>query len=293
MAGDWIKMRGNLWDDPRVTKIVDMTDSSEAAVVGSLYWLWATADQHTEDGFMQGLTLKSINRKTGVPGFAEALCAINWLEDREDGVFIVDFEKHNGSSAKKRCQTAKRVANHAAANGKPAKCADSDNAPITQDEHKTNADSVSSALAREEKRREEEIPSVAIATASEAGKKAADADSADKTLPKPAHDLTKVELWAAGKSILAQQGMPKAQCGSFVGKLVKDYGDTIVIEAVRAAVVQQPADVAQYLKATCQHGFGTRKPINKQEALEARNRAVGEAWATEMEAKQGANLETV
>ena len=144
MAGDWIKMRGNLWDDPRVSRIVDLTDTSEAAVVGGLYWLWATADQHTEDGCMPGLTLRQIDRKTGIPGFSAALVAIGWLRDDEQGVVIVDFEKHNGTSAKKRCQTAKRVANHAA-----------NNAQVTQDETETNAPSVSDALAREEKRREE------------------------------------------------------------------------------------------------------------------------------------------
>ncbi len=144
MSGDWIKMRDNLWDDPRVAKIVDLTDSSEAAVIGALYWLWATADQHTHDGLMPGLTVRSIDRKTGVKGFGDALISIGWLADHPDGVMIVDFEKHNGSSAKKRCQTAKRVANHDAAN-----------AVLTQLKTKTNAVSVSSALAREEKRREE------------------------------------------------------------------------------------------------------------------------------------------
>jgi hypothetical protein len=144
MAGDWIKMRGNLWDDPRVARIVDMTDSSEAAVVGGLYWLWATADQHTEDGVMLGLTLKAIDRKTGLAGFASALCAIGWIADHPEGVRIVDFEKHNGMSAKKRCQTAKRVATHSFKN-----------AALTDEERTTNAASVSSALAREEKRRED------------------------------------------------------------------------------------------------------------------------------------------
>lgn len=112
MAGDWIKMRGNLWDDPRVARIVDMTDSSEAAVIGALYWLWATADQHTEDGLMLGLTLKSIDRKTGVIGFAEALCAVGWITDQPEGIRIVNFIEHNGSSAKNRLETAKRVAKH-------------------------------------------------------------------------------------------------------------------------------------------------------------------------------------
>jgi hypothetical protein len=155
MAGDWIKMRGNLWDDPRVAKIVDLTDSSEAAVIGALYWLWATADQHTEDGVMQGLTTRGIDRKTGVKGFGDALVAIGWLADHADGVRIIDFEKHNGTSAKKRCQTAKRVANHEAANAaKPQQNQPLTN-QLTQHHANTNAHSVSPALAREEKRREE------------------------------------------------------------------------------------------------------------------------------------------
>lgn len=111
MAGDWIKMRGNLWDDPRVSKLCDLCDCGEAQVVGGLYWLWATADQHTEDGVMPGLTLRQIDRKTGIQGFGEALCVIGWLADHPEGVRIVNFEEHNGTSAKRRCTDAQRKAN--------------------------------------------------------------------------------------------------------------------------------------------------------------------------------------
>jgi hypothetical protein len=72
-------------------------------------------------------------------------------------------------------------------------------------------------------------------------------------------ELPRDELWKAGKSLLSQAGMPAAQCGSFVGKLVKDYGEAIVVDAVRAAVVARPADPAEYLKAVCQHGRGQRQ----------------------------------
>lgn len=145
MAGDWIKMRGNLWDDPRVARICDMTGSTEGPVIGALYWLWATADQHTEDGCMPGLTLRQIDRKTGLQGFGAALVEVGWLVDDPQGVVIQHFEEHNGASAKKRCQTARRVANHKAGN-----------AEETQDHESGNAPSVSTALPREEKRREEE-----------------------------------------------------------------------------------------------------------------------------------------
>jgi hypothetical protein len=97
-----------------------------------------------------------------------------------------------------------------------------------------------------------------------------------------AEERTKRELWRAGKSLLRDAGLPEAQCGSFVGKLVQDYGDAIVIDAVRAAVVAQPADPSEYLKATCQRMRGERKSPNRQEALEANNRAVAEQVAAEI-----------
>jgi hypothetical protein len=170
MAGDWIKMRCNLWDDPRVTAICDATDSGEAAVVGSLYWLWATADQHSEDGQMPGLTLRQIDRKTGLQGFGAALVQVGWLAEVDGGVQILGFEEHNGASAKKRCQTAQRVAS-----------ARSRNAQETQHEEESNAASVTGALAREEKRREEEIHLLPTVEGSGAALRAAP--------PKPAPDF--------------------------------------------------------------------------------------------------------
>ena len=143
MSGDWIKMRGNLWDDPRVTAIVDATDSGEAAVVGALYWLWATADQHTEDGVMPGLSARQIDRKTGLPGFAAAVESVGWIEVLDTGIRICRFDEHNGASAKKRCQTAKRVAKHKA-----------NDEQVTQKDESGNAASVTPALPRDREEKE-------------------------------------------------------------------------------------------------------------------------------------------
>ncbi|WP_272962306.1 conserved phage C-terminal domain-containing protein [Alcanivorax jadensis] len=110
MAGDWIKMRSNLWDDPRVARLCDLTDQGEAAVIGGLYWLWAAADQHTEDGFMAGLSLRQIDRKTGVQGFGQAVVDVGWMKEECDGIQIVNFDDHNGASAKRRSMEAKRKA---------------------------------------------------------------------------------------------------------------------------------------------------------------------------------------
>lgn len=105
---------------------------------------------------------------------------------------------------------------------------------------------------------------------------------------KSAAELTKDELWKAGKSLLSQSGLPPAQCGSFVGKLVKDYGDQIVVDAVRAAVTARPADPVEYLKATCMRAAKQRAPVNRQEALEQRNRNVAADWVAEGESHAAA-----
>jgi len=96
-----------------------------------------------------------------------------------------------------------------------------------------------------------------------------------------ADELTKDELWKSGKSLLEAAGLPKAQCGSFVGKLVKDYGNDIVIDAVRAAVMERPADPVEYLKAVCMRAKGQRSTPNRQEALEQRNLGIAAKLAGE------------
>jgi len=156
LAGDWIKMRGNLWDDPRVARLCDLTDQPEAMVIGGLYWLWSMADQHTEDGFLDGLTLRQVDRKTGIKGFGDALIAAGWLESDGESLRIPHFEEHNGSSAKKRIQTARRVAEHKAGNAADVVLGAVGGESVTLETETGNAVSVTTALPREEKRREEE-----------------------------------------------------------------------------------------------------------------------------------------
>lgn len=83
----------------------------------------------------------------------------------------------------------------------------------------------------------------------------------DKPPPgKSSAEKAKAELWKAAVSLLEGQGMPEPQARSLFGKLAKDYPDgEIVLDAVRAAITEQPADARAYLKATCQRLSGERK----------------------------------
>lgn len=150
MAGDWIKVEITTpdksetlaltaamgWDDPDLT-------------VGKLFRLWRWFDQHTTDGNAVGVTNVLIDRIVGVTGFAEELQKVGWLEITEAGIRLPNFDRHNGMTAKNRAQTAKRVARHREASENKEK---SSNAKRNAS---GNAQTVTRALAREEKRRED------------------------------------------------------------------------------------------------------------------------------------------
>ena len=98
--------------------------------------------------------------------------------------------------------------------------------------------------------------------------------------PKTPADPVKQEIWDAGRSLLLAARMPAKQVGTFLGKLVQDYTAPIVLDAVRAAVKEQPADPGEYLKGCCMRAAGQRAaPVNRQQALEERNSQVAQEWA--------------
>jgi hypothetical protein len=141
MAGDWIKIELVTPDKPEIDLLAEMLDVSVNEVLGALVRLWIWADCQTINGNAVSVTKNAIDRHSGVSGFAVALLddRVGWLVESPNGGFIFpNFERHNGQTAKTRALTAKRVAKHKAQNG--------------------NAEVTPTALAREEKRREENNP---------------------------------------------------------------------------------------------------------------------------------------
>lgn len=246
----WLKFDTSTPEKPEVFSItVAMGWDDPDLTVGKLLKVWRWFDQHTDGGNAAGVTLSLLDRVIGVTGFAQAMVNVGWLTVTETGLALPNFDRHNGDTAKTRAQTAKRVAK-SKSNAKGS-------AKVTQAP-------LPNALPREEKEKNSSVTDVT------------DADGV-----KTAEQLTKDELWRAGKSLLEHSGLPRGQCGSFVGKLVKDYGDAVVIDAVRAAVVARPADPAEYLKAACMRSRGERATPNRQEAIERRNQAAVDAWLSQ------------
>ena len=153
MAGDWIKFEISTSEKPEVWAMAQALGIDADAVVGKLLRVWAWFDQQTPDGnaasvtsalpsryqgVTSGVTKALLDRRVSVTGFCDAMISVGWMIESEGVVSLPNFDRHNGKTAKTRGLTAKRVASHKA---------------------KSNAGSVTSsvsdALPREEKRREE------------------------------------------------------------------------------------------------------------------------------------------
>jgi len=138
MAGDWLKFEKSTSDKPEVWAMADQLAIDPDAVVGKLLRVWAWFDEQSEEGNAPSVSKSLLDRRVGVSGFCDAMVLCGWMLDDGKEVTLPNFDRHNGKTAKNRSLTAKRVAKHKV---------------------KTNAtgngDSVTNALPREEKRREE------------------------------------------------------------------------------------------------------------------------------------------
>lgn len=116
MAGDWIKMRSDLFTHPKVVLMASAlkADKSPALkadrlrTVGGLMSVWCLFDAHSIDGRLAGYSFEAIDEHVGVAGFARAMAGIEWLMTTDEGLVLPDFDTHNGQSAKRRAQDADR-----------------------------------------------------------------------------------------------------------------------------------------------------------------------------------------
>lgn len=201
MAGDWIKMRIDLADDPAVIAIAAALDLDEDTIVGKLHRLWSWADRQTQDGTAGGVTRRWVDRLMNCDGFADAMAAAGWLSIGERGLTFPHFERHNGASAKRRAAHARRVASNRQSTG--GKCA--------QQTHRSAPGKRTEAPPREEKRERKEEKTVDHMY--DLQEKAADSEN-ESGEPPPASGPIVDPSWrrtVARASRLAKKGkLPKA-----------------------------------------------------------------------------------
>lgn len=253
MAGEWLKLEACTPEKSEVLAITARMGWDDADLtVGKLFRIWRWFDQQTTDGNACGVTTALLDRIVGVTGFCEAVHSVGWLSITETGISLPNFERHNGNTAKSRALTAKRVANHKA---------------NAKGNAQGNADTVSDALPREEKKREE-IPTTDVV-----------GESAPK--PRPARKCPEsfevtpaMQEWSITNTPLVNLDQATA---------------TFRDHTFKTAITDWPGAWRNWMRREQQYTNdrqrpGARPAVNRQEALEQRNRAVGDEWLRQQEA---------
>ena len=142
MAGDWVKMRTDLYRDPRVCIMADLLLDNTGqlacfvnqncqrdmtvtrnvmrnAVVGALVAVWGVMrlrGRHDDDENLvcDGATIAVLDDIADVPGFGEAMESVEWVEQTENClVFPRFFDQYNSDpDATLRAGNAKRQQRH-------------------------------------------------------------------------------------------------------------------------------------------------------------------------------------
>lgn len=130
--GGWVKFEKDLQTDPRVLRIAKQLSQkfwfqpagvsldqcnaiplpAVTLVSGALLRMWCYADSHIRDDDTLDVSIDELDEIIGLPGFC-ALLPPEWLTVVDDfRVELPAFQAKNGTEAKSRALTAKRVSNH-------------------------------------------------------------------------------------------------------------------------------------------------------------------------------------
>jgi hypothetical protein len=227
-------MRAELLTSPKVVRMASALKTDRFKTIGGLLAVWCLFDAHSEDGRLDGYTPGALDQSIGWRGFAQAMQSVDWLQVDSGGLFVPRFDEHNGQSAKRRAQEAERKRTQrgqASASGADKK--------------------------RDQRREEKEKRTTSEPIGSAAAPKVVD----------PVKD----EIWKSGLALMEAQGHARESVRSLFGKLCKDYGQVLVLEAVQDAVRMAPAEAKAWLTARCQERRA--QSGNKSAAIEQRNRA--------------------
>lgn len=110
MADDWIKVRKNLTTHPKFVRIMSALKADKCPTLGGLVSAWCLLDTHSSDGALLNYTPEILDGIVGLPGLSRAMIEAGWLIQTPEGLQAPDFEKHNGATAKRRAQEARRKA---------------------------------------------------------------------------------------------------------------------------------------------------------------------------------------
>ena len=113
MANEWIKVEKNTPEKPEIRHISRACNVSPGMAFAAWFRLWSYFDSETADGEVKFLTPTDCDAIARLPGIGMALSidhGCGWIVFHQSGATIVNWDRHNGKSAKKRAMTNRRIA---------------------------------------------------------------------------------------------------------------------------------------------------------------------------------------
>lgn len=104
----WLKIEITTPYKPEITQISRLCSCSKADAFLAFFKFMAWADSITEDGFIEFLTEEDCDDHAGLKGFGKAFATVKWIDFRNGGAYINNFDRHNGQSAKRRTLDTER-----------------------------------------------------------------------------------------------------------------------------------------------------------------------------------------
>jgi hypothetical protein len=98
----WIKMRKGVNDSPKMMAVANVCGCQRAVAFDAVFRLLCWLDSHTVDGRMDYVFKGDIDRVGQLEGLGQAMEEIGWFAFDPGGCTVVDWERHNGNTAKKR-----------------------------------------------------------------------------------------------------------------------------------------------------------------------------------------------
>lgn len=144
MSGEWLKFELSTPDKPEIFKMARILNCDKDSVIGKLIRVWAWFDRNSVDGRVDGVMSIDVDQIAIKVGFIDAMKSVGWADynDDESWVLLVNFDRHNGETAKKRALKNKRQSKWR-------------NKPSTEESTKEYTKASTKSSTREEKRRED------------------------------------------------------------------------------------------------------------------------------------------
>lgn len=110
MAGLYVVWTKGLAKKSEVVRIATATGLDRRQVAGTLMELWEWAEDQTEDGHIPGVSVRNLSALIADTNGAlwSAMQSVGWLRETDAGIFLPNFERWMGRSAKRRLRENQR-----------------------------------------------------------------------------------------------------------------------------------------------------------------------------------------